>query len=127
MPGERVLRKVIDVGHGMSMAAVIEESNKGNGLLTLGALTLKVVDGHDDGAVYAGAMPHVEFIDIDGDGVKELVVNGVVEYTDEQTDAVREREPFVFIYRYDLTSRGFTMAYKRASFALEDGPEARPW
>jgi len=126
MPGERVLRQVVDVGRGMKLTALIEETNKGNGLLTLGALKLKVVDEHDDGAVYAGAIPHLEFVDIDGDGVKELVVNGTVEYTDGKTDAVHERESFVFIYRYDLTSKGFKLAYKHASFALEDGPQARP-
>lgn len=126
MPGEYALRQVINVGRGIKLTAVIEQTSKGNGLLTLGALKLKVLDEHDDGAVYAGAMPHVEFVDMDADGVKELIVNGIVEYTDEKIDSVRERESFVFIYRYDLESRSFELAYRHASFALEDGPSSRP-
>jgi hypothetical protein len=125
MPGERVLRQDIEMGAGVKLTALIEETNKGNGLLSIGTLKLKVVDEHEDGAVYAGAVPHVEFADIDGDGIKELVVNGIVEYTDEKADVVREREAFVFIYRYDK-AKGFKLAFKRASFALEDGPQARP-
>ena len=69
-------------------------------------------------------MPHVEFADIDGDGIKELVANGIVEYTDEKTDVVHARESFVFIYRYDK-AKGLRLVFKHASFALEDGPQAR--
>lgn len=125
MPGERVLHRDIHLGGGVKLTALIEVTNKGNGLMSIGTLKLKVVDEHGDGAVYAGAMPHVEFADIDGDGMKELVVNGIVDYTDEKTDVVREREPFVFIYGYDK-AKGFNLAFRKASFALEDGPQARP-
>src|SRR5688500_6042992 len=125
MPGERVLRQDIELGAGVRITALIEETNKGNGLLSIGTLKLKVVDAHGDGAVYAGAMPYVEFADIDGDGIKELVVNGIVEYTDEKTDVVRKRESFVFIYRH-AKAKGFKLAFKKASFALEVGPQARP-
>lgn len=70
MPGEWVLQQVIDIGEGIEMVALIEETNKGNGVLSLGALSLKVVDQYGDGAVYAGAMPRLEFVDIDADGFK---------------------------------------------------------
>lgn len=122
MPGERRLQRTIEVGPGTRMDATIEETNKGNGLLTIGNLRLKVVDSHGDGAVYQDGMPNVEFADIDGDGWKDLVVSGIVNYSDEKGVAIRKRESFTFIFRFDPRTKTFRQTYKHASFKLEDGP-----
>jgi hypothetical protein len=125
MPGERVLQRTIDVGRRVKADVLIEVTNKGNGLLSVGGLALKVVDQHDDGALFAGGMAHVEFADIDGDGFKDLVVSGIAEYTDEKRDEVHERESFVFIYRYDAKAKAFKQSYAHASFKPEVGPRAK--
>jgi hypothetical protein len=124
-PGHRVLETRVNICGGVKLNALIEETAKGNGLLSIANLKLKVIDEHDDGAVYSGAMPRVEFADIDDDGLKDLVVSGIVEYTDEKSDTVRERESFVFIYRFDAKAEKFRLSYKHASFALEDGPRSK--
>jgi len=122
MPNERIRERNIEIGRGVTLRAVVEETAKGNGTLLVGNLRLKIVDEHDDGAVYAGVMPHVEFADFDGDGYRDLVVSGVVEYTDEKGKEILDCESFVFLYRYDVQSKGFKMTFKRASFDLTQGP-----
>lgn len=125
MPGERVLCQTIDVGPDTKLDATIEVTAKGNGTLSVGNLRLRVVDEHENGAVYQDGMAHVEFADVDGDGWKDLVVVGIVNYTDEKADAVPAREAFVFMYRYDPGRRTFQLSYKHATFELEDGPQSR--
>ena len=124
--GECVHEQTIDVGGGVKFPARLKQTTKGNGALSIANLQLRVIDGHDDGALYAGEMPHVEFADLNDDGFKDLVVGGIVEYTDEKGDFVRDRESFVFIYRYDPKTNEFRRSYRRASFNLEDGPRAKP-
>lgn len=122
--GEQQLQRVIDVGPGTRERASIEVTSKGNGLLSIGKLRLKVVDGHDDGASYQDEMAHVEFADVDGDGWKDLVIVGIANYTDDKGDAILKREPFTFIYKYDPQRKSFGQTYRFASFALEQGPES---
>lgn len=125
MPGETRAQWVIEVGPAVRLTASVEVTTKGNGTLNIGNLHLRVVDAHDDGAKYQNGMAHVEFVDVDGDGWKDVVVIGIVDYTDEKSDAVRKREPFTFIYRYDPKNKVFRQTYKHATFLLEDGPKSQ--
>lgn len=126
MPGEQQLQRVIEIGAGTRLPASVHVTNKGNGVLAIANLRLKVVDNHGDGATYQNGMPHVEFADVDGDGWKDLLVTGIVDYTDDKSDKVRKQESFTFLYRFDPRSKSFRQTYKRASFALEEGPHADP-
>jgi hypothetical protein len=119
---EEQYRRTLEIGPDTKLTAVIDITSKGNGVLRIANLNLKVVDGHDDGAVYDRGWAHIEFADIDDDGWKDLVVTGIVNYTDDKTEEIYKREPFTFIYRYDPARAEFRRSYRRASFGLEDGP-----
>jgi hypothetical protein len=121
MPGEEELHRVIKIGPGVTLKASIEVTSKGNGLLTIGNLQLRVVDSHDDGAKYQDGMAHVEFADVDGDGWKDLIVIGIAEFTDEKSAAVLKREPFTFFYKYDPRTGKFRETFRLASFELRHG------
>jgi hypothetical protein len=123
MPGERRAQRIIEVGPATKLLASVDVTAKGNGILSVGDLRLRVLDEHHDGASYEGGMANVEFADVDRDGWKDLVIVGIANYTDEKTDAVNAREPFAFIYRYDPQRKSFRQTYKHASFALEVGAQ----
>ena len=97
MPGEEGLEKKVVLAAGVGMSATVEVTGKGNGWLRSGNLKLKVVDSHDDGSYYEGEMLKVEFADLDGDGRRELLISGIVCFTDEKGAHVLRREAVVFI------------------------------
>jgi len=57
-------------------------------------------------------MLKVEFVDLDGDGKRELVISGLVCFTDEEGHKVLRREAVVYIYALLsgpwASSRGWT-------------------
>ena len=122
MPGELRLEQHVEICAGRTLDAVVEVTTKGNGTLTVGNLKLKVYDAHDDGAVYANDMACVEFVDLNGDGCKDLIVTGAVCYNNEKDETITKVEPFTFIYFYDRKSNTFRLKFKRATFALDIGP-----
>ena len=105
MPGEQELEKTIVLADDIKMQARIEVTNKGNGVLKISNLNVKVYDSHNDGSYYENWMLNIDFVDIDGDGKKDLVISGIVCFTDEKGDEVLRRESIVLIYilQSDLT------------------------
>jgi hypothetical protein len=125
--GDQIKKQTIDLGHGVRFDAVMTSTARGNGTMSVANLKLWVFDAGYDAAGYAGGMPTVDFADIDGDGYKDLIVSGIAEYLSKNDEAkkdeVGEREPFVFIYRFNPTAKRFKLAYRQASFDLEkSGP-----
>jgi hypothetical protein len=122
MPGEGVLQTTIDVGPGMTLDAVVEVTAKGNGVLSIANLRLRVVDEHDDGIVYKDGWAHTEFVDLNNDGWKDLVVLGSLVRTREAASESPGGEPFVFIYLFDAEAMAFVRSYKHATFELAHKP-----
>ena len=98
MPGEEEVTKEVVVAPNVKLVAKIEVSAKGNGSLRMANLDLKIFDDHDDGIYYENEMLYIDFSDIDGDGNRELLISGIVCFTDEKGDKVLRREAVVFIY-----------------------------
>ena len=118
MPGELSCEKEITLGRGVKLAAKIEVTAKGNGTLTIGKLKVAVFDDHNDGAFYEDEMLKTDFVDIDGDGFLDLVLSGIICFTDEKGDKVVGREAFVCIYKYCGKQR-FRKIYSSSDFDLE--------
>ncbi|PYK98422.1 MAG: hypothetical protein DME19_12600 [Verrucomicrobia bacterium] len=118
MPGELSCEKEINLGRGVKLAAKIEVTAKGNGTLTIGKLKVAVFDDHNDGAFYEDEMLKTDFVDIDGDGFLDLVLSGIICFTDEKGDKVVSREAFVCIYKYCGKQR-FRKIYSSSDFDLE--------
>jgi len=120
MPGELEWNKVIDIGHNLTYPAKLRVTAKGNGGLEFVNLNLHVYDYHDNGRYFEGGLAHVEFIDLNGDGYKDIVVLATVIYTeDEQTgESISITKPAIFIYYFDPKARSYFLKYKVADFDL---------
>ncbi len=118
MPGEEELSKEVVVAQDVKLVAIIEVSAKGNGSLRIANLNLKVFDDHNDGVYYENEMLNIDFCDIDGDGKRELVISGIVCFTDEKGDKVLRREAVVFIYALQ-PNRTFKQVYRNTDFRLD--------
>lgn len=76
-------------------------TDKGNGVLKVGGLALRIYDVYDDGVIYAGGLASIHLVDLDRDGVKEILISITVIYTDEKSAAATHVAPYVFVYKYD--------------------------
>jgi len=118
MPGEQGLKKEVVLAPGVKLSAIIEVSAKGNGSLRIGNLVLKLVDDHSDGSYYEDGMLNIDFCDIDGDGKREMLISGIVCYTDEKGDKVLRREAVVLIYQLQ-PNRTFKEVYRNTTLRLD--------
>jgi len=111
MPGEERYERSVEIGHGINLDAVIDVTVRRNGTLRVGNLKLRVLDEYDDGKVYVGGLLHVEFIDVTGDGFKDLVITGTVIHTGEKETEPRSYETVTSIYVFDPKKREFHLAF----------------
>lgn len=68
---------------------------------------------------YANEELKVEFLDINGDGWKDLLISGIVYYTGTVDFEIYEQEAVVFIYLCDPAEQRFVLKHKQASFDIE--------
>jgi hypothetical protein len=98
MPGERQYDRTVDVGRGIRLPVTIEVTVRRNGTLKVANLEVRVLDEYDDGQVYEGGLLHVEFVDVTGDGLKDLVITGIVTHTGAKEGDPVTREPVTSVY-----------------------------
>ena len=117
MPGEEGLKREIVLAPGVKMTATIEVTAKGNGNMRIGNLNLKVFDEHDDGSYYENGLLNIEFPEINGDGKRQMVISGIVCFTDEKREKVVRREAVVYIYAL-RPDRTFKEVYRNTKFRI---------
>jgi len=118
MPGEKEWSKDITISSNVIFHARIEVTNKGNGTLEIANLKLHVVDSHDNGVYYQEWMLNIDFVDLNGDGKRAMVISGIVCFTDEKGDKVMRREAVVYIYALQ-SDRTFKQVYRNTDFRID--------
>lgn len=106
-----------DVGNGEKVTFTFNKTSKGNGTLLLGDHTLlRIMDTHDDGYYYKEGLLRVDFEDITGDNLKELIISGIVLETSEK-EVVTNEYPLVMIYSYK--NGMYQRVYKHAPIEID--------
>lgn len=87
---------------GRAHAIEIWATNKGNAGFRLADLMVRTHDSHDDGVLWDPRDLRVAFVDLDGDGASDLLLEGLA----LDTEKVR-REPVLGEYLWDGAARRF--------------------
>jgi hypothetical protein len=103
--------RTVEVGRGIRLPVTIEVTVRRNGTLKVANLELRVLDEYDDGQLYEGGLLHVEFIDVTGDGLKDLVVTGIYVHTGEKEGDPATREPITSLYVFVPDKAEFRRAF----------------
>ncbi|HEY1059351.1 MAG TPA: hypothetical protein VGE55_11540 [Limnobacter sp.] len=91
------------------MPARVETTSQGNGTLTIGVLSIRLMDIHDDGLVYANAgLLNLDVLPIEQ---PTFVVTGIVNETDEKTSVVLRQTPLLAVFRWDAHTKEFRCIY----------------
>ena len=114
--------KMIEIGAAFKLKAYIEINHHGNGDIKIANLFLGIYDEHEDGAYYRNGLLDTDFVDINGDGFKDIVVSGAVCYTDD-TEIYLMDEIVLFIYFFEPGTGKFIPAYRDGSFSLDQSGE----
>ena len=109
--GEMFYSNEVVISNEVIKTVEIEVTSKGNGSMKIGNLYLKVYDTHDDGDFYEGHMLKIEFIDINKDGYKDIILTGIRCKTEEKGNLVVQREGVFLIFLYDFQSDHFVKSY----------------
>ncbi len=97
----------IKLGDGVTLPAEIAVSHRGNGSLIIENLELMIYDDHDNGMVYSKEGVSITLTDLDSDGVKELIISGVLVYTGEEDSDPKIYTHFVRGYKYNTATKKF--------------------
>jgi hypothetical protein len=61
----------------------------------------------------------VDFVDLNNDGVRDLIISGAVSYKHRREMDALDLEDVVFIYLCDMEKKSFVPIFKKASFDVE--------
>lgn len=111
MPGEQRYEQTIEIGPKVKVEAVVEVTARRNGTLKVANLNLRVLDEYDDGMKYLDGLLHVEFVDVSGDGFKDLVITGTITNTGEKETDPISYTTVTSIYVFAPKEKEFKLAF----------------
>ncbi|KAF0093367.1 MAG: hypothetical protein E1N59_2961 [Puniceicoccaceae bacterium 5H] len=128
--GDRWYEQVVELAQGFPVLVKTEVSRRGNGVMSIKNLQLRLYDAHDDAAYFENWLLRTEFVDLNGDGYADIRISGTVVYDQhEKADLEPEKnwqilEHVLFAYRYDPVRDGFYLLAQETSFSLDpfEGP-----
>lgn len=122
--GVELYSVTVQIAQNQELNVVAKTYSNGLGTVAIGGQTFYASDGHADGAVYDNDFLDISFIDLNGDGIRDIVFNGIVNYSGEKDREIYERESALFIYLYDQKAAKFILKYRSANFDLESPNDA---
>lgn len=120
----RPVTLMISFPQGVALQGTVEATDKGNGTLTLGELSLRLQDLHDDGLIYAGdGVLQLDTIDV---GRPALIVSGIALRTGEKENDPQVPQAVSAVYVLDCGKGRLTTAFSNTPVSLASGgPSAK--
>lgn len=66
--GDRWYEQAVELAQGFPVLVKTEVSRRGNGVMSIKNLQLRLYDAHDDAAYFENWLLRTEFVDLNGDG-----------------------------------------------------------
>lgn len=116
-----VVADTLDLGAGLRLPVRIETTSKGNGTLTIANLSLRLMDKHDDGLVYAGnGVLRLDVVRLaPGNRPAALIVSGVAMHTGEKENDPVVPESVVYVYQVDCKAGKLVRRWRNTSIDIE--------
>jgi len=96
----KTAEKIILTPAALKIAASFNITTKGNGVISIPGLSIRVYDSHDDGLIFRGGLLRCEWNFEHG---VEFVVSGIAEKTEEKKEEISVRG----VFRYSSSTKIF--------------------
>lgn len=122
---ERIINKdkseyrIITLKTGLSLPINIDATPKGNGTININGLIIRIFDQHDDGTVYENNYLTLDTKDLTGDGIKEILISGILKFTGEKEKDPASYAPILLIYQLDCKSGYIIPLFTTGSSLIE--------
>jgi hypothetical protein len=110
--GTQRFQRPVQIGPSCVFPVIVDVTPKGNGWMKVANLQLRVYKDHDDGSVFDPSLLHVEFVDLTGNGYKDLVIIGTLENTGEKDGDPVSTEPIASIYMFNPKTNQFSLSFR---------------
>ena len=87
-----ILKKELNIGHGINVSYEFEITSKGNGAIVLPGILLRLYDNHNDLSYFKHGLLNNEVIDINSDGYKDILLWGTALTFDDDGKELGEKE-----------------------------------
>ncbi len=113
---DRRLEKQIKIGLNVSFNVLIDVNKRMFGGLSIANLELGYIDGYCDPIMVQNDFLDLDFIDINNDRYRDIIVSGSILYYHDKGEVVLFQEPVIFIYIFNKQDKKFYLRYHNASF-----------
>ncbi len=113
---DRRLEKKIKIGLNVSFNVLIDVNKRMFGGLSIANLELGYIDGYCDPIMVQNDFLDLDFIDINNDRYRDIIVSGSILYYHDKGEVVLFQEPVIFIYIFNKQDKKFYLRYHNASF-----------
>jgi len=120
---ERHWTKKVKISKDIGLNAEIAITRRGNGWFKIANLNLHIGRTGYDSLIYKDGLLDVDFVDINGDGLKDIIISGLMLCPHEQLDIILYREAVVFIYLFEPKNKKFNLAYINSLCRLEEADD----
>lgn len=114
---ENIKSVEIKISNSRVFSAKSEITTKGNGTIQLGNLLIRVYDTHDDGIVYKNNELEVYLQDLTGDGNRELILTGVLAFSDDDDSIPIIYLPITEIISLDCQKQKFEILFNQSNYS----------
>lgn len=115
----QVLYRIIDLVGSKPLKVALGTTTKGNGVISIPGVTIRVYDQHQDGIVFEGGGLSCEWRDDPASVFPSLMISGVAVHYDEKGLGVIGRNEVSALFRYS--------AVRGAYYAVSCSPEIDYW
>lgn len=109
-------QQVINLSPSIKLNGYFSASAKGNATIRIENIFLRLFDQHDDGIVYPNSLLELELIDLNNDGINELILTGLVATTDDD-DEISSTIHTTYIFQYSTKEEKFITLFSSGSTA----------
>lgn len=104
---DSIIKRNIEISPGNLMQMEFQITTKGNGVISVPGLNIRIYDGHDDGLMFENQLLKCEWKDIDADGFLDLVVSGNAIRKGDEEDAKPTMSVVYGVFHWNNTNRQF--------------------
>jgi len=108
----------LDVG-GKTIDVKINKTSRNNGTVQIFDSLIRLYDDNEDTYIYSQGYLKLDMLDLDADGVNEMIISGTAFSIDDETGTPVTPSAVVFIYKLDFNHSKLREIYRNSEVEID--------